>query len=344
MSYCRITLQQLTEKEKKTGYSLSGIKQFTTEKDFIPQLDFSRSEFTFAPKMQKGMSISGYQPKLQLIIENKKFRTMSQRGTFILKPSPVDYAYLAENEHATMQVMKALGFNVPINGLFPFKKETELEKEEFAYIIKRFDRDEQDAPIHQEQLDAAMNVAEKYGKISEDNEQYISYERVIKFILENIENNLITKQYLFRMVVYAYLLGNNDLHLRNFSLVYSKSGIISLSPIYDFVSVAPYKAVFNSGILALPLLEKEEGGKALAHGFNTKFGEYIGQDFIELGEKIGLSRKLLIERMLPQFVKEQKIVRDIYQRSFVSTEDQDIILGNYIRRLGLLQVIEEPVV
>ena len=105
----------------------------------------------------------------------------------------------------------------------------------------------------------------------------------------------------------------------------------------------PYKEVFNH-ILALPLLEKEEGGKELAHGFNTKYGEYIGQDFIEFGEAIGLSRKLLIEKMFPQFVKEQEIVKEIYQRSFVPTEHQEVILKSYIRRSGLLQIIDEAII
>lgn len=289
------------------------------------------------------MSISGYQPKFQLTFENGQFNSVGQQGTFILKPSPADYPYLAENEHATIQVIRALGFNVLANGLIAFKKENEEETAEYAYLIKRFDRDDFGNPIHQEQLDGAMSIAEKYGKIGNDDEQYISYERIVKFILKHIENNLIIKQDLFRGIVYDYLLGNNDLHLRNFSLIYTKRGKAYLAPIYDFVLVAPYKEVFNH-ILALPLLEKEEGGKELAHGFNTKYGEYIGQDFIEFGEAIGLSRKLLIEKMLPKFIKEQKIVKEIYQRSFVSPEHQEIILRSYMRRLGLLQIIDEEII
>ena len=340
MQYCRITLQKLTEKEQQKGYSAEGIKLLTGSRTFNPMLDISRDEFAMLPKKQQGMSISGYQPKFQLIFENGQFNSIGQQGTFILKPSPADYPYLAENEHSTMQVMRALGFNTPANGLLAFKKTNEEETVEYAYVIKRFDRDDFGNPIHQEQLDGAMNIAEKYGKIGSDDEQYISYERIVKFILKHIENNLIVKQDLFRRVVYAYLLGNNDLHLRNFSLIYTKTGKASLTPIYDFVSVAPYKELFNH-ILALPLLEKEEGGKELAHGFNTKYGEYIGQDFIEFGEAIGLSRKLLIEKMFPQFVKEQEIVKEIYQRSFVPTEHQEVILKSYIRRLGLLQVVDE---
>jgi uncharacterized protein HI_0665 len=77
-------------------------------------------------------------------------------------------------------------------------------------------------------------------------------------------------------------------------LLYPKNNIRQLAPIYDFVSVAPYPEVFNSSLLALPLLEREEGG-ALAHGFNTQYGEYIGDDFVEFGENIGLNKKVIIQ-------------------------------------------------
>lgn len=72
-------------------------------------------------------------------------------------------------------------------------------------MIKRFDR-ANGKSIHQEQLDGAMNIREKYGKIGNDDEQYVSYERVVKFILAHTEDNLVQRQELFRRVVYAYLL------------------------------------------------------------------------------------------------------------------------------------------
>lgn len=339
MTRCRIMLKPLSEKE--SGYSKTGLIRLTQDPKFSPQLPFSRQDFAMSlPQKQKGMSISGYQPKLQLIIQNGQFNTVNQQGDYILKPSLVDYPFLAENEHATMAVMNALGFDVPPNGLFPFQTESESE---FAFVIKRFDR-ENGKPIHQEQLDGAMNITEKYGKIGSDNEQYVSYERVAKFILDHTEDNLVQRQELFRRVVYAYLLGNNDLHLRNFSLIYHKNGKIELAPVYDFVSVVPYKAIFDSSLLALPLLEKEEGGAELAHGFHTQYGEYIGQDFIEFGEKIGLNRKLIEQRLLPQLWKEQTRVESVYQHSFMPTDHKNSVLNNYCRRLKLMSVIDEPVI
>lgn len=226
--------------------------------------DFEKSR----PKKQKGMSISGYQPKLQLTIHNGQFDIMDSSGDFILKPSPETYPFLAENEHATMQVMKALKFDVPENGLVYFKTESPTEKQ-FAFVIKRYDRQE-NLQIHQEQLDGEIDIREKYGKIKASNKQYVSYERVMKFILGKVSRqSLALRKDLFLRVVYAYLLGNNDFHLRNFSLIIARDGSVSLASVYDFISVKLYPEIFNDS-LALLLLEKEEGEEILADGFGNK--------------------------------------------------------------------------
>lgn len=61
------------------------------------------------------------------------------------------------------------------------------------------------------------------------------------------------------------------------------------------MSVSPYPEIFNSTLLALPLLAREEGNATLAKGFNTQYGEYIGDDFVEFGENIGLNKNVIIQ-------------------------------------------------
>ncbi|OOF61615.1 type II toxin-antitoxin system HipA family toxin [Rodentibacter sp. Ppn85] len=324
---------------KKYQNSEEGLQQLTGNKNFNPQLPFSRQDFlTTKPKKQQGMSISGFQPKLQLIINENQFNSIDQQGNYILKPSPDNYPFLAENEHATMRVMAELGFEVPVNRLFPFASES--AEKELAFVIKRFDRDKHNNPIHQEQLDGAMNIQEKYGKIKSDDEQYISYERVAKFILQHTEKNLALQRELFRRIVYAYLLANNDLHLRNFSLLYPKNSVPKLAPVYDFVSVTPYNEAFNSALFALPLLKKEEGNQTLAHGFNTQYGKYIGDDFVEFGENIGLNKRVILQKLIPEIIKEK--VESIYQRSFMPKTHIAIVLKTYHKRLQLLKILDEP--
>lgn len=65
MKYCRISLGKLTGNEVIKGYSTSGLLSLVGEKDFSCELPFNRNEFIKnKPQQQKGMSISGYQPKI----------------------------------------------------------------------------------------------------------------------------------------------------------------------------------------------------------------------------------------------------------------------------------------
>lgn len=95
----------------------------------ILELPFTRSQFIQElPERQKGMSISGYQPKLSLCVTDKTLQVVNNNGNYILKPSPEAYPHLAENEHATMMVMQRLEFNIPPFGLFRLRINMDLLK------------------------------------------------------------------------------------------------------------------------------------------------------------------------------------------------------------------------
>lgn len=330
-----------SERERALGYSTKGLKTLTGLTQVVPQLAFTRTQFVEdLPKAQQGMSISGYQPKLQMVLEDGAFAVVESKGDYILKPSPVDFPQLAENEHATMTVMARLRFEVPPHGLLPFKPENDGDALEYAFVIRRFDRDEQGKAIHQEQLDGAMNIGEKYGKIADDGKPWVSYEQVALFLSQNVNDNVAFISDLFRRIIYAYLLGNNDLHLRNFGLLLPLVGSPQLSPVYDYVSVAPYPQYFTS-YLALPLLVCEEGEKDVAAGFNTKYGEYLGMDFLALGQGMGLSEKLA-SALLKALLKEQAVVEATYCDSFMQPDAVDAVLRCYRQRLSRLQILDEP--
>ena len=338
MNNCRVTLLPLEgKKERQHGYSLQGIKYLVGKTDVNLQLPFTRSEFiTEQPKKQQGMSISGYQPKLSLRIVDNQFKVVETFGTYILKSSPEEYPYLAENEHAIMSVMRSLNFEVPPFGLVPFQADPDNGKIEYAFIIKRYDRNEEDkSKVHQEQLDGAMGINEKYGKV--DNIQTISYETVCQFLIESIDTSLSFKREVFKRIMYAYLLGNNDLHLRNFGIIMPNEAKNKIAPIYDFVSSAPYVGTFSDCYMALPLLKIEQNDDALAFGFNTKHGQYIGYDFIAFGKGIGLSSKLS-SKIISDAVKNKDIVIDTLKNSFMSKEHQNEIIRCFNHRLNCLEV------
>jgi serine/threonine-protein kinase HipA len=338
MNNCRVTLIPLEgKKEHQPGYSLQGIKYLVGKTDVSLQLPFTRREFfTEQPKKQKGMSISGYQPKLSLRIVNNQFKVVEIFGTYILKPSPEEYPQLAENEHAIMSIMRNLNFEVPSFGLVPFQEDPDSGKVEHAFIIKRYDRNEEEqSKVHQEQLDGAMGISEKYGKVN--NIQTVSYETVCQFLIESIDTSLPFKRELFKRIMYAYLLGNNDLHLRNFGIIMPSEEKNEIAPIYDFVSTAPYLDTFSDCFMALPLLKIEENDNYLASGFNTKYGQYIGYDFIEFGKGIGLNSKLAI-KIISDAVKKKDIVIDTIKSSFMSVEHQKDIIRCFNQRLNCLEV------
>ena len=340
---CHILLTPLLQaKEQESGYSSKGLKQLTGSGKVNPQLSFTRDDFIHElPKAQRGMSISGYQPKLQMVVRAGEFAVVEHQGEYILKPSPAEFPYLAENEHATMRLMARLGFDVPPHGLVSFAAVDNEAERELAFVIRRFDRDIQTgAAIHQEQLDAAMNVGEKYGKTGSDGKQYVSYQQLAEFLTQHVNSNIAFKIDLFRRIAYAYLLGNNDMHLRNFGLIHPRIGEPTLSPVYDFVSVAPYPAIFSSGFMALPLLRCEEGDRELAPGFKTAYGEYLGMDFQALGLSMGMTEKLIV-KLLNDMHKESRIVDAVYRDSFMPAKDVEATLRCYHQRLDRLMRLDE---
>ncbi|SHH53452.1 serine/threonine-protein kinase HipA [Ferrimonas marina] len=338
MSHCKITLDPLTKPaEQQAGYSNKALKTLAGKAGVSPRLPFDQRAFEHQlPKETTGMSISGFQPKLQLVVDDDRFNVIKSQGSHILKPSPKDFPHLAENEHATMVVMHRLGFEVPPNGLLEFPPVDE-QAVELTYVIKRYDRDDQGKPLHQVQMDGSMGIKEKFGKTRDDGEQYVSYEQVGQFIMEHVDRGIKSRLDYFGRVALSYLLGNNDAHLRNFGILEGPRD--RLAPVYDFVSVAPYPEYFQSCYLALPLLIKEEGGKELASGFNTEFGQYIGADFIEFGEGLGL-KPALIKAQIQALISKRDLIEQTYRDSFMPLEHVEAVLSCFNSRAKAMLTFE----
>ncbi|MEI8634402.1 HipA domain-containing protein [Vibrio sp. PP-XX7] len=112
------------------------------------------------------------------------------------------------------------------------------------------------------------------------------------FLIKNVDSSLLFKSELFQRVLTAYYLGNNDLHLRNIGLLLPEKEAARLSPIYDYVSIAPYPDyIANENSLALPLLASEEGDNGNTSGHKSHC-TYTGYDFLMFAEKFGIKPKL----------------------------------------------------
>ncbi|MBT0721421.1 type II toxin-antitoxin system HipA family toxin [Tatumella sp. TA1] len=334
---CLITLAPLKESERQSGMSRKGMKALFTQPNAKSVLPFTRLEFVVKkPFDQKGMSISGAQPKLSLALDQQgTLNVVKDGGTYLLKPSPEQFKNLAENEHAIMSCMKALGFNVPEFGLIPFIPPIETGEQELAFVIARYDRDGE-SRIHQEQIDGAMGITDKYGKEGEF--QTVSYEQVGDFITRNVDSSLATRRDYFKRVVCAYLLGNNDFHLRNIGVMHPLDENIFITPVYDFVSVAAYPELLDEH-LALPLLIREEYNHELAAGYDTKHGELIGYDFIECAAGFGIKSELARRYINDILAKKDKLI-EIIHNSYMTDEHKEIVIKYIKSKARLLAVFD----
>jgi len=334
---CLITLSPLKESERDSGMSKKGVKSLFNQRNAKSSLPFTRKEFVEdKPHIQKGMSISGAQPKLSLVLDHSgNLDVVDNGGSYILKPSPEQFPHLAENEHAIMLCMKELGFTIPAFGLIPFAPSAETGKSELAFIIARYDRDG-DKRIHQEQMDGAMSIPDKYG--NSGSIQIVSYEQVGQFITSNVDSSLAARRDYFKRVVCAYFLGNNDFHLRNIGIIHPNPGAPHLAPVYDYVSVTPYPSYFTQH-LALPLLIKEEYDLGLASGYESGHGALIGYDFIEFAAGFAVKSELAKKYINDILAKKDTLI-EIIRNSYMNEEHKQIVIASMISKAKLLRAFD----
>jgi len=221
MKRCPITYEEIS-----AGlYSKKGLKRLNPALSNLKPLPFSNEELlTESKKRMTKMSIQGVQPKLsaRLSIKNGMFDIVDSHGIYILKPNPVYFKQLPENEDVTMKMALRAGIEVPLHGLI-YNNEKIL-----VYFIRRFDRKGRSKKNHVE------DFAQLAG-LSRDTKYNYSMEKVAKLIEKYCTFPLVEKLKFFKLTLFSYLVGNEDMHLKNFSIIH-KDGIIELSPAYDLLN------------------------------------------------------------------------------------------------------------
>ena len=214
-------------------------KMFGT--DVAPSLDLRESEMqTLALATVGRSSLAGVQPKISvgLHTERRTLRLETTGGRFILKPPAREFAALPENEHLTMELARRFGLAVPPTTLL------ELRDGSLAYLIARYDRPPEGGKLRQEDFCQLLLLppAAKYDGTALDCAQ------VIRDFSAEPAADLYR---LFESFVFAYWVGNGDMHLKNLSLAADREGRHLLSPTYDQVNTAIYPGLDAS--LGLPL-------------------------------------------------------------------------------------------
>lgn len=225
--------------------------------------------------IESRMTVTGAQSKISLDLDNSnpkstRLTIVGIKGDFILKPPSEEYANLPENEHLTMLIAKEFSFPVAVSSLI------RLKSGELAYITKRFDR-EKNTKIAQE------DFCQLTERLTEDKYKG-SYESIGRWIKQNTTSPGIDLVRFFEMVVFSFLTGNSDMHLKNFSIQTDLEGRIKLAPAYD--------------LLAVKIFFKEDN-EDLALTLNEKKNKINLADIRKFGESIHLS-KVVIDRTLLQ--------------------------------------------
>jgi serine/threonine-protein kinase HipA len=171
-------------------------------------------------------TVAGVQKKLSLSIEKKdtqaRFTTVGLWGTFILKPPSGPYPGLPENEHTIMRIASSIGIRVVPHALI------RLASGELSYISRRIDRDKNGEKI------AMEDFCQISGRLTEDKYKG-SMERIGKLLRTFSVFPGIDAVDLFERVLFSFICGNSDMHLKNYSLLETPQGM-RLSPAYDLVS------------------------------------------------------------------------------------------------------------
>ncbi len=240
--------------------------------------------------VERSIAVPGVQPKLSMSFDastDKRFTVVGALGgNYIFKPPSTDYEEMPANEHLTMRMAEAYGINVVPSSLI------RLKSGELSYITKRIDRTVDGSKIHMLDMFQITEAFDKYRS---------SMEKVGKALGEYSSNPLLDKLFLFELTLFSYLTGNNDMHLKNFSMVLSNK-LWKLSPAYDLLNVA----------IVLP-----EDDEELALTLNGKKKKLNKASFDKYSHTLELNNKQLAG-VYNRFVKNKKRADKLIEASFLS--------------------------
>jgi serine/threonine-protein kinase HipA len=289
MSNCRFCYKDSGD----ANYHPACAKKFfgTTEVPLL-QLDAALIESLAKQTINKRIAITGVQPKLSLTLEkqkgNNRLTIVGLWGEYILKPQHDRYPLMPETEDLTMHLAQL--FKIPVCEHTLIK----ASNGSLVYIAKRFDR-KNGKKIHVEDLC-------QLSQFLTENKYKSSYEKAGKLIATYCHKGLDLLHY-FELVLFSYLCGNNDMHLKNFSVMHQPEGAV-LSPAYDLLNVN----------LVNPK-DKEELGLTL----NGKKNKIRLTDFKLLAQSLQINEKVYINS-LNRFNNKNEEVMNLIDRSFLTTK------------------------
>jgi len=230
MAKCLYCYQEI-ETSANQDYHIQCNKIFYGSNDApVLPYDFNDMEMLAKQIVDLSISVPGVQPKLSLGIiknaltdgHNGRLTVMDAlEGLYILKPQNTQYEQMPENEHLSMKLAELFKIDVVPYNLI------RLTSGELCYITKRIDRKGDGSKIHMIDFLQILELEDKYKGTSE---------LLGKTIGQLSVNRLQDKLRFFEITLFNFVIGNNDMHLKNFSMWLSEIGWV-LSPSYDLLNV-----------------------------------------------------------------------------------------------------------
>lgn len=279
-----------------------------------PKIDYTYSQMSELAKkvVERSVSVPGVQSKLSMSVIKEK--TISRLtvvgalgGNYIFKPPSDEFNSMPENEHLTMHLAELFGIKTVSSSLI------KLKSGELSYITKRIDRTDKGEKIHMIDMFQILEAYDKYKS---------SMEKVGKAVGKYSSNTLLDKVSLFELAIFCFLIGNNDMHLKNFSMINTIDGWV-IAPFYDLLNVR--------------LVIKEDKDES-ALSINGKKRKFTKKDFDDLGENLGLSKKQIDSVYLALINGIQKGV-ELIKRSFISKEMQNEYIDLLRSRCERLDIV-----
>jgi serine/threonine-protein kinase HipA len=258
------------------------------------------------------MSVQGMQPKVSAVlhVNEGRMQIVDIGGRYIVKPPHPIYSELPENEALTMSLAANVDIEVPVSGLLLNADDSR------SYFVRRFDRVGWD-----------KQPVEDFAQLSgatRDTKYDSSAERLVEIIDRFCTFPVLERMKFFDRLLFAFLTGNEDMHLKNWSLI-TRSDKVELSPAYDFLnSTSPNPRSREE--LALPLHGKKSNIRA------TDIWRYFA------AERLGLSPSL-IEQTKARFTTASRDWPARIESSFLSSEMKGrflALIDERRTRLGLV--------
>jgi serine/threonine-protein kinase HipA len=283
---CLYCYQTLTEAEQNLLSGKAGFHASCSKKIFgsavPPELPYTENDMlTLAEQVVKSQkTVTGVQPKLSLGIQkiksgevNSRFTIIGLWGEYILKPPTKHYQNLPEIEDLTMHLAESVKIKTVPHSLIY------LQSGQLTYITKRIDR-EKGKKLHMEDM---CQLTERQT----EHKYRGSHEQIAKAILKFAANPGFDVTNFYEMVIFSFLTGNSDMHLKNFSLIKNSLLGYNLCPAYDLVASQ---------------LVVEGDDEELALTLNGKKKKLKYSDFVTAMKSAGIEEKVL-ENIFNRFAK-----------------------------------------